>query len=112
MQVYLSISINSINFLTDYLINLYLGESGCYIEESNGKILTLLNNETISGTSVILAKRRHNSMGSARLDNHKWLKGKEDSNGWFTLKNQASGKFLTAKSFTRLTIEGNATLNF
>lgn len=103
MQVYLAISIN---FLTGYLINLRLGESGCYIEESNGKILTLLNNETISGTTVVLTKRRHNSMGSARLDNHKWLKGKEDSNGWFTLKNQASGKFLTAKSFTRLTIEG------
>ena len=64
MQVYLAISIN---FLTGYLINLCLGESGCYIEESNGKILTLLNNETISGTTVVLTKRRHNSMGQPGL---------------------------------------------
>ena len=36
-----------------------------------------------------------------------WVRDKEAPNGWFTLRNKASGKLLTSKTDTTLTIEGN-----
>ena len=39
-------------------------------------------------------------------DKQKWLRGKTDPDGWFTLKNVKSEKFLTAANATTTIITG------
>ena len=42
----------------------------------------------------------------SRKGENMWIRGKEDSDGWFTLIDQTSGLFLTSKNEASTTIEG------
>ena len=57
----------------------------------------------IDAGSEVLLEPVNESMKDAQM----WVRDKEASSGWFTLRNKASGKLLTAKNDTTLTIEGN-----
>ena len=65
------------------------GEEG-YIQESNGKVLGVLDGSIESDTEVVL-QAKNESMKGGQL----WLRGLANSNGWFTLTNPNSGKLLT-----------------
>ena len=40
-------------------------------------------------------------------DEQKWVRSSDVGNGWFTLTNPISGKLLTTKDETSVTVEGN-----
>ena len=70
------------------------GEVG-YIEKSFGEVLGLeyvSYYKTNEGRNVILQSKRRDVPAKEQM----WLRSTNDSNGWFTLRNLASGKFLTA----------------
>ena len=54
---------------------------------------------------VILEAKR--SQRGGIKNSQKWMRGQADEDGWFTLKNPYSGKFLSASDENRLLIEGN-----
>lgn len=87
------------------------GEVG-YIEKSFGEVLGLeyvSYYKTNEGRNVILQSKRRDVPAKEQM----WLRSTNDSNGWFTLRNLASGKFLTAVGSNsdpgqwKLTIQGN-----
>ena len=41
-----------------------------------------------------------------QLDDQKWLRTAVENDGYFTLQNQLSGKYLTARSESMITVEG------
>ena len=57
----------------------------------------------IDAGSEVLLEPVNESMKDAQM----WVRDKEALSGWFTLRHKASGKCLTAKNDTTLTIEGN-----
>ena len=65
------------------------GEEG-YIQESNGKVLGVLNGSTESDTEVVLQSKNETMKGGQM-----WLRGPANSYGWFTLTNPKSNKLLT-----------------
>ena len=73
-----------------------------YIKEASGEVLGVLNGKIDTGNEVLLGP-----VNDSMKDAQTWVRDKEASNGWFTLRNKASGKLLTAKNNTILTIEGN-----
>ena len=75
------------------------GKEG-YIEHPDGKVFSVLSNET-----VVLEEKN-----SEKDDDQKWLRSRGDANDWFMLTNPKSGKVLTAEFSSKLTIEGNSIL--
>ena len=71
-----------------------------YIKEASAEVLGVLKTDT--GNEVLLEP-----VNESMKDAQTWVRAKEASNGWFTLRNKSSGKLLTAKNDTRLTMEGN-----
>ena len=70
------------------------------------EVLGLENGEIKAGARVTSEYKINDSAEQT------WFRGAKDQNGWFTLRNLASGKFLTADTYTkpmelRLTIQGN-----
>ena len=77
-----------------------------YIEVTNKdgsvSVLGVQNSATDTrGLKVIFKKER-----TPNCDEQKWLRGPSDPNGWFTLKNVKSEKFLTAANATTTIITG------
>ena len=60
---------------------------------------------TIEGTKVVLKRKKEQIEADSQL----WMIDPKtmDAEGWFKLKNLASGKFLTATSPKTLSISGN-----
>ena len=73
-----------------------------YIKEASGEVLGVLDGKIDTGNEVLLGP-----VNDSMKDAQTWVRDKEASNGWFTLRNKASGKLFTAKNNTILTIEGN-----
>ena len=73
-----------------------------YIKAASNAVLGVLDGKKDAGNKVLL-QLVNESMEDAQM----WIRDKEAPNGWFTLRNKASGKLLTAKTNTTLTIEGN-----
>ena len=63
--------------------------------------LVLMDDATIKGTKVILETRYEKTRVG-----QEWFRSKLDSEGWFTLKNPISGRYLTADSNISTTITG------
>jgi hypothetical protein len=63
--------------------------------------LGLMDDATIKGTKVILETR-----DEQKRVGQEWFRSKLDSEGWFTLKNPISGRYLTAASNISTTITG------
>ena len=72
-----------------------------YIKAGSSKVLGLLQGKKDVGNEVLL-EPVNESINDAQI----WVRDKEAPNGWFTLRNKASGKLLTAKTNTTVTIEG------
>ena len=67
------------------------------------EVLGLKNDKIEAGTNVIVESRGMNKEKDEvfqkcqiKKDEQTWFKGIADPEGWFTLRNLASGKFLTA----------------
>ena len=73
-----------------------------YIKSASNEVLGVLDGKKDAGNKVLL-ELVNESMEDAQM----WVRDKEASSGWFTLRHKASGKCLTAKNDTTLTIEGN-----
>ena len=73
-----------------------------YIKAGSSEVLGLLDGKKNVGNAVLI-EPVNESMKDAQI----WVRDKEAANGWFTLRNKASGKLLTAKNDSTLTIEGN-----
>ena len=74
------------------------GKKGGKVEDSSGQVLGLKNNETGGvGTLVTLEQKEKES-----TDRQKWLKGKPDNEGYFTLQNPLSKKFLIGNPTTTI----------
>jgi len=76
------------------------GEEG-NIENDYCHVLGLEDGKTASGTRVKFEPTEYTTL----TDDHMWLRGKADKNGYFTFKNRTSGLFLTAVNPFRTTIE-------
>ena len=72
-----------------------------YIKSASNEVLGVLDGKKDAGNKVLL-ELVNESMEDAQM----WIRDKEAPNGWFTLRNKASGKLLTAKTNTTVTIEG------
>jgi hypothetical protein len=74
-----------------------------YIEVSNkdGSVVVLNPANDARGSNVIFENKIQPDS-----DKQKWLRGKTDPEGWFTLKNVKSEKFLTAATATTTIITG------
>ena len=81
---------------------LLLDSTEDYIKASSNEVLGVLDGKNDAGNKVHL-ELVNESMEDAQM----WIRDKEAPNGWFTLRNKASGKLLTAKTNTTVTIEGN-----
>ena len=69
-------------------------------------ILGVISDGTETGTFVFEESAVQNDRGQL------WEKGATNSQGFFTLKNPGSGKFLTATSFSdRLAVQGTVPFN-
>ena len=63
--------------------------------------LGLMNDDNVKGNKVILeAKDDPIRIGQ------EWLIGKQNDEGWFTLKNPISGRYLMAENSSKTTISG------
>ena len=67
------------------------------------EVLGLKNDKLEAGTNVIVENSNLNNKKDEvfqkcqiKKDEQTWYKGMADPEGWFTLRNLASGKFLTA----------------
>ena len=58
-------------------------------------------------TYVIVENQRKDMVVAEQL----WCRSLKDSDGWFTLRNRASGKFLTAAGPEALEIQGTIIIN-
>ena len=67
-----------------------------YIKEASGEVLGLF-----AGNEAFLTPE-----DVKENDGQIWIRGEEDSNGWFTLSNVANKKLLTSKSEVSLTTQG------
>ena len=81
------------------------GKTG-YIEQLEngnltGKVLAVKDNAIDPGTKVILEEKEENVN---LTDGQMWLRGKKDKDGFFSLKNLASERFLTAEDSTETII--------
>ena len=63
-----------------------------YLESSTGQVLGVLDNKKEHGTVVNLETKCESYSGQ------KWIKSEENSDGYFTLKNVNSNKYLTAET--------------
>ena len=63
-----------------------------YLESTTGQVLGVLDNKKEQGTVVNLETKCDS------FDGQKWMKGEENSDGYFTLKNVNSNKYLTAET--------------
>ena len=77
------------------------GKDGGYIEDSSGHVLGLQDGATKFDTSVIL-----DSKNASITDEQNWIRGKADNQGYFTLQNSLSDRFLIARSTTETVIAG------
>ena len=73
------------------------------IENGNltGKVLALKDDATDPGTRIILEEKEENAN---LTDGQMWLRGKKDDDGFFSLLNPISERFLTAEDTTETTI--------
>ena len=82
------------------------GETG-YIEDiDSGSVLGLLDDSTsttTTGDKIVVFVTKDDTFP----DGQNWSRGKTDSNGYFTLQNPTTKKFLTASSSDSLKIKGN-----
>ena len=60
-----------------------------------------MNGSPLEGNEVVLEAK-----DDQKIDTQTWIRCTTDAQGWFALKNPTSGRFLTAASFSRLTITG------
>ena len=78
------------------------GETG-YVEDiDSGSILGLIDT-TAAGDKTVAFVVKDDTL----TDGQNWSRGTTDSNGYFTLQNPATKKFLTATSSDSLWIKGN-----
>ena len=61
----------------------------------------MLDGKVDAGSEVLLEP-----VNESTKDAQMWVRDKEAPDGWFTLRNKASGKLLTAQTDTTVTIEG------
>ena len=71
-------------------------------DQSSGKVLGLLNDDTEIGTLVVLESKKRSVCSKGQ----KWLRDFADEGGWFRLKNPLSGRALTAQDSTTTVIAG------
>ena len=60
-----------------------------------------MNGSPLEANEVVLEAK-----DDQKIDAQTWIRCTTDAQGWFALKNPTSGRFLTATSFSRLTITG------
>ena len=77
------------------------GKDGGYIEDSSGHVLSPKDGATKFDTLVIL-----DSKNASVTDDQNWIRGKTDNQGYFTLQNSRSNRFLIARSTTETVIAG------
>ena len=61
-----------------------------------------MNDDNLKGTKVLLEAKDD----PIRIS-QEWLIGKQNDEGWFTLKNPISGRYLMAENFKNTTISGS-----
>ena len=80
-----------------------MGKEGYVEDKATGKVLGILNNDTVSGTEVLLMEKN-----KPITDGQKWSRLSVLSPGFlqrFALINSYSGKALTVHPDTKITIE-------
>lgn len=77
------------------------GTSG-NIVDSSGDVLDIAMNEANIPGSVVTLKNKLDQMNDGQI----WLRSQSNSEGCFTLKNQATGKFLTVHTFLITSVSG------
>ena len=82
------------------------GHKGYIQSVSTGEVLGLLNDVSTSDTKIILE-----TSNADVTDKQLWLRGVAD-NGYFTLTNIDSGKFMFAESTTSTILRGNKFIYF
>ena len=76
------------------------GEKGIISNKNSDKYLSIKDNDP--GSEVVEEALNPNTLANA----HEWQRSADDSSGYFTLKNSKSGRFLTAVTADKVTIEG------
>ena len=77
------------------------GTSG-HIVDSSGDVLDVAMNEANIPEYVVTLKNKLDQMNGGQI----WLRSQSNSEGYFTLKNQATGKFLTVHTFLITSVSG------
>ena len=76
-------------------------KKGKIVDSQTSKALGLFNDAIDSGTEAVFEVIK-----SEKDSSQVWLRHQENDDGYFMLENKTSGKFLTAKSSSKLTITG------
>ena len=77
-----------------------------HIENDYCHVLGVENGATTPGSTVTYFPQEYTTLGNEHL----WLRGKADKNGYFTFQNPASGLFLTCVNAFNTKIESKSFL--
>ena len=69
------------------------------------RVLGLWKNDKFSNDTMAVFQKIQNKTFK-HFDDQKWLRISVQNDGYFTLQNQLSGKYLTARSESMITVEG------